>query len=150
MNFLDIGTYIAYYYLAIFSIFILRKLLFSNASKSLMIILGSGGHTGEMLLMIKKLDFNKFSEVYFLTSSGDLGSKNRTISNLDVFKNCNKVNDDTYVLNKTIIKFESIVRSRQVGQSYFTSLFTTILSLIHSVYLVLKCKVPNLVSLKFI
>lgn len=146
MDLVILGTYLIYYYIAIFSIFILRKLLFSKSLKSIMIILGSGGHTGEMLIMIKKLDFSKFSNVYFLTSSGDIGSKNRTLLNLDVFKNSKKLDDNTYIYNNTNIKFENIIRSRNVGQSYVTSVFTTILSIFHSLYIILKCKIPNLVS----
>lgn len=38
---------------------------------ALMIVLGSGGHTGEMLYMMLKYDFKKFKKVYCVIGDND-------------------------------------------------------------------------------
>ena len=99
-----------------------------------MIILGSGGHTGEILLMLKKLDLKLFSDVYFLHAHNDNTSKIKVGEILDL-KDC-----DNY-------KFVTVYRSRNVGQSFKSSIFTTIISLFHSLYILLITR-PNLVNNK--
>ena len=104
-----------------------------NPKKSIMIILGSGGHTGEILLMIKKLDFNKFSSCYFVSSHNDKNSENKTKESIDMnnFKN-------------TKFQFIKIYRARNVGQSFISSIPTTIYSLIQSFFILIKTR-PNMV-----
>ena len=123
--------YIAYYYLIMFGLKILRQKIFS--SKSIMIILGSGGHTGEILIMLQKLNFDKFSDVYFVSAHNDKSSENKV-------KEVIKLSD----FKKVKFHFEKIYRSRNVGQSFKTSIFTTIYALIQSLGLILKTR-PNLV-----
>ncbi|ODQ65769.1 oligosaccharide biosynthesis protein Alg14 like protein [Nadsonia fulvescens var. elongata DSM 6958] len=49
-----------------------RKTFNNNRNQAhLMILLGSGGHTGEMLRLLKKLDLNKYSTRSWVYSSGD-------------------------------------------------------------------------------
>lgn len=43
---------------------------------ALMIVLGSGGHTGEMLYMMLKYDFSKFKKVYCIVGDNDTLSVN--------------------------------------------------------------------------
>ncbi len=111
------------------SLNILRSKLFNK--KSIMIVLGSGGHTGELLTMLKKLDLNKFSEIFFVSSLNDPRSESKVHEVLDL-------------KNKTNLKFLKIFRSRNVGQSFFSSIFTTLFALFHSVYLILKTR-PNMI-----
>ena len=93
--------------------------------KTLMIVLGSGGHTGELLIMLKKLDFSKFSEIYVISSMNDKHSENkfREAFNVTKIEKCN---------------FFKIYRSRNVGQSFKSSIFTTIFSMLHSIFILLK------------
>jgi beta-1,4-N-acetylglucosaminyltransferase len=106
----------------------LRLLLFKG--KSIMVILGSGGHTGELLIMISKLNLRKFEKVYFVVSHNDTSSENKARETLDI--------------NDKKVEFLRIYRSRNVGQSYFSSIFTTLWALLHAVYIMLKTR-PSMV-----
>ena len=136
--FLDISTLyfclklFIYYFSAMFILKLIRKYIL-NPKKSIMIILGSGGHTGEMLLMLKKLDFNKFSSCYFVSSHNDKNSETKTKESIDIesFKN-------------TKFHFIKIYRARNVGQSFLSSIPTTIYSLIQSLFILVKTR-PNMV-----
>ncbi|RWS05254.1 UDP-N-acetylglucosamine transferase subunit ALG14-like protein [Dinothrombium tinctorium] len=76
-----------------------------------MVILGSGGHTKEMLDLCAHLDFeNKFKPLVFVIAKHDHLSS-RKVQNFAEFKN-----------SKVLFVF----RSRKVGQSYFSSIFTTL------------------------
>ena len=110
---------------------ILNKILAQK--NKLMIILGSGGHTGEMLLMIKKLDLNKFRKVYFVYSKNDSTSLKKLKETFPEIENNNK------------IKIFSIYRSRNVGQTYKSSILTTIYSFFEAFLIIFKTR-PNLVS----
>lgn len=76
-----------------------------------MIILGSGGHTAEMLRIVKHLNFKNYSPRVYIHAHTDKlsGEKVRSLegSNKDY-------------------KIMEIYRSREVRQSYFTSIWTTI------------------------
>jgi beta-1,4-N-acetylglucosaminyltransferase len=98
-----------------------------------MIVLGSGGHTGELLQMISKLDFNRFSDAYFVSSHNDKSSdtKAREIISIDKFE-------------KVKFEFIKIYRSRNVDQSFKSSIFTTLYAFIQSVYIILRTR-PSIV-----
>ena len=104
-----------------------------KSKKSIMIILGSGGHTGEILLMIKKLDFNKFSSCYFVSAHNDKNSENKAKETIQIdnFKN-------------TKFYFLKIYRARNVGQSFISSIPTTIYALFQSFLILIKNR-PNMV-----
>ena len=123
--------FIAYYFIIMFSLKIIRQKIFNK--KSIMIILGSGGHTGEILIMLSKLNFNKFTDVFFVSSHNDKSSENKV-------KETIKIND----FKNTKFHFEKIYRSRNVGQSFKSSIFTTIYSFFQSLGIILKTR-PNLV-----
>ena len=121
-----------YYFLIMLGLKIIRKYIL-NPKKSIMIILGSGGHTGEILLMLKKLDYNKFSSCYLVSSHNDKNSENKAKESIDMnnFKN-------------TKFIFLKIYRARNVGQSFISSIPTTIYSLFQSLFILLKTR-PNMV-----
>lgn len=96
-------------------------LIFSKHNKSreescpvkTMIILGSGGHTAEMLRIISHLNFKNYSpRVYICAQTDKLSSEK--------IKDLENGNKD--------YKIMEIYRSREVRQSYFTSILTTILA----------------------
>lgn len=108
-------------------------------TKKLMIVFGSGGHTTEMLLMLKKFDFTSYKHVYFVLGHSDTWS-------------ATKIHD--YFLKSRDVKLESLAnltilrlyRSREVKQSYVTSVFTTLMGLIHSLSLIAKTR-PDIVRI---
>ena len=89
---------------------------------SLLVILGSGGHTGEMLTLLGGLDFAQFADIRTLRAKEDDGSLRQLLTSLP------KAADFTH---------HTILRSRRVGQSYFSSVFTTLLSLLQAIWVVL-------------
>ena len=120
------------YFCIMFGLKLIRIFLF-NRKKSIMIILGSGGHTGEILLMIKNLDFNKFSDCYFVSAHNDKNSENKAKESLDLNK-----------FQNTKFYFLKIYRARNVGQSFKSSIPTTIYALFQSFFILIKYR-PNMV-----
>ena len=123
---------ILFYFIIMLGLKLIRKYLF-NSKKSIMIILGSGGHTGEILLMLKKLDYNKFSDCYLVSSHNDKNSENKAKESIEISK-----------FTKTKFHFVKIYRARNVGQSFISSIPTTIYALLQSFYILIKYR-PNLV-----
>jgi beta-1,4-N-acetylglucosaminyltransferase len=109
------------------------------AKKKIMIVFGSGGHTTEMLLMLKTFDFETYGQVYFVLGHSDTWSLTKIKDYFLQSKNT-KVED---VKNLTILR---LFRSREVKQSYLTSVFTTLMGLAHSLGLVAKIR-PDIVSI---
>lgn len=93
------------------------------------VCIGSGGHTTEMLKLVNELDFAKFTPRYYILASSDKISHTK-IHSLE------KSNGDFEIVE--------IPRSRNVGQSYFTSIFTTLYSVVYSIPVVWDIK-PDLV-----
>lgn len=83
-----------------------------------MIVIGSGGHTAEMLKMIQGIDYNKYRPRIYAMASNDITSEMRIISHEYAIDQDN----GDYVVMK-------IPRSRNVGQSYLTSVLTTVYSI---------------------
>ncbi|XP_060531906.1 UDP-N-acetylglucosamine transferase subunit ALG14 homolog [Cylas formicarius] len=95
------------------------------------ICIGSGGHTTEMIALIQNLDFNKYSPRYYVMASNDETSEIK-IKNLE--------NEKSDKLDYSVIK---IPRSRIVGQSYISSIFSTVYSIIYCIPIVFKIR-PDL------
>lgn len=129
--FIVLRKILIFYYIFMFGLKIIRKYLFTK--KSIMFVLGSGGHTGELLIMIQKLDFNKFCDCYFVVSHNDKSSERKVneVIKLDEYK-------------KTHFHFITIYRARNVGQSFISSIPTTIYSLLQSVFILIKYR-PNMI-----
>lgn len=93
------------------------------------ICIGSGGHTTEMLKLVQTLDFSKYTpRTYIMASSDKISS-----SKICLVEGSN--NDFDIV---------EIPRSRVVGQSYVTSVFTTLFSVIYCIPVVCRLR-PDLV-----
>lgn len=89
-----------------------------------MIVIGAGGHCKEMLTIINYLDFNsRFNPTCFLIANDDSLSLSKLLSSS---------------LYKKSYKIFFIQRSRQVNQSYFSSIFTTLLAFIDSLIICLQ------------
>lgn len=92
-----------------------------------MCILGSGGHTTEMLEILKTMEEEDY-EFFYVVSNTDTTSKDKFYES--------KINRDG--------PFFSIPRARSVHQSYFTSIFTTIYSLFYSIFIYYQIQ-PDLI-----
>lgn len=101
----------------------------NSYSVSTMVYFGSGGHTTEMLRMIKELSLS-YSPLYFVLGHSDITSKQ--------------------LIDKSMFKFKHspswhhVYRSREVKQSLLTTIFTSIKSLWTCFFLVFKLQ-PSLI-----
>lgn len=126
----------------IFLIFVLRciYLIFTLKNRSYsklctnkvktMIIIGSGGHTSEMLRIVKYLNHDRFTPRVYVVANSDKNS-------------LSKINEtEKHIGNEYIVC--KIPRSRKVHQSYITSIFTTLYSTLYSLPIVFLNK-PDLI-----
>lgn len=93
-----------------------------------LIVFGSGGHTAEMLTLITDLSTDKYQPMHYVLSNTDTTSKGKI----------NAVRIDSSIV------WHTLIRSREVKQSWLTTIWTSTLSLIHSLYLVITIN-PDLI-----
>lgn len=106
---------------------IFRRVKHEKGNKiKLLIILGSGGHTSEMLQLTKSIDLKEKYQALYIVSDGDEHSERKL-----------KERDHS-------VEIVKVTRSRKVGQSYLTSIITTTICLIQSFFICLKYK-PNMI-----
>lgn len=96
------------------------------------ICIGSGGHTTEILKLMKDLDINKYYPRYYFIANNDTTS----LTKVKEFERSKNQNDG--------YKFIKIPRSRVVHQSYLTSVLTTIYSILYCFPIVFTLR-PDLV-----
>ena len=89
---------------------------------NIMIFLGSGGHTGEMMRILANVDLNNFNRTW-VTSSGDSTS---------ILK-CKKYEDERLTSGQNKLDYLVLHRARTVGESIILSVFSTIRSLISTI-----------------
>jgi beta-1,4-N-acetylglucosaminyltransferase len=87
-------------------------------------VLGSGGHTTEMLQMLKNIDPNVYDPLIYVIASTDDTSERR----VKAFGG--RLPSETHY----------IPRSREVGQSYLTSVVSTLWAFAFSIWLVAKIR----------
>ena len=97
-----------------------------------LVVLGSGGHTSEMLHMVSQLDSALYDPIVYVVADTDHTSIQRLRANATLSAS----------KNATII--HKIPRSREVGQSFTSSFVTTIYALVHSIVLTIQIR-PELV-----
>lgn len=105
---------VRYYYLT--SIATSYQIKRKKPAKTL-IVLGSGGHTAEMMTIVKQLNKRNYSPRYYILASTDSTSESKVL------------NVEEPTTSKNDYELFRISRSRHVGQSYLTSVFTTIRSI---------------------
>jgi beta-1,4-N-acetylglucosaminyltransferase len=93
-----------------------------------LVILGSGGHTAEMLRMIKHLDPAQY-HITYIKAATDTTSRQR-------LENENDPNTNNQSAVPVITTVHDIPRSREVGQSYLSSIFTTLRAQLYCLWLV--------------
>ena len=105
-----------------------KKRMGATTMKTL-VVLGSGGHTTEMLNLVKNLDISRYTPLIYVVATTDTTS----IERVAAFEEGRKPD--------LILK---IPRSREVGQSYLSSIATTLWSFLFAARLVLNVR-PSLV-----
>ncbi|KAI5331928.1 hypothetical protein L3X38_022055 [Prunus dulcis] len=91
---------------------------------STLIVLGSGGHTAEMINLLSVLQKDRFAPRFYIAAATD---------NMSLQK--------ARLLEETSSsQFMQIYRSREVGQSYITSVWTTLIALAHGFWLMLRIR----------
>ncbi|KAB0792409.1 hypothetical protein PPYR_14368 [Photinus pyralis] len=91
------------------------------------ICIGSGGHTTEMLELVKQLDTERYTPRHYILANSDTTSLGK-VQSLETSRDHRIV---------------AIPRSRSVGQSYFTSVVTTAYSTLYSVPILARIR-PDL------
>ncbi|XP_055370954.1 UDP-N-acetylglucosamine transferase subunit ALG14 homolog [Condylostylus longicornis] len=102
-----------------------------NKPARTLIVLGSGGHTAEMVEIVKNLDKTKYTPRVYVVANTDKTSKNK-IKNIE-----EALSDKSFELYE-------IHRSREVKQNYFSSVFSTLLAILSAFPLIYKIQ-PDLV-----
>ncbi|XP_039290911.1 UDP-N-acetylglucosamine transferase subunit ALG14 homolog [Nilaparvata lugens] len=122
-----------------------------------LIVIGSGGHTTEMMLLVEKLDFRNYSPRTYVIADTDTMSEGKVLrcegenegenevkegknEAKNEVKECeNEVNE----VNKDY-KILKIPRSREVHQSFLTSVITTLESIFYTLPIMLRVN-PDLI-----
>ncbi|XP_026449149.1 UDP-N-acetylglucosamine transferase subunit ALG14-like isoform X1 [Papaver somniferum] len=132
--------------IAIIVIFVIRILFVIHQSRkplhnlppkavSTLIVLGSGGHTAEMINLIRVLQMERFTPRVYVVASTD----NMSLQKAQVLE-ASMVDQAGPDKLKEKAQFMQIYRSREVGQSYLTSIWTTLVALVHALLLMIKIR----------
>lgn len=113
-----------------------RKPLNSKSPRSLstLIVLGSGGHTAEMLNLLYVLQTERFKPRYYIAAATD----NMSLQKAHVFEDSLLGKEAPEEVGGA--EFMQIYRSREVGQSYITSVGTTLVAIAHALWLMIKTR----------
>ncbi|ETV73465.1 hypothetical protein, variant [Aphanomyces astaci] len=93
----------------------------SGSTARTLVVLGSGGHTTEMLKLIKRLSMDTYAPLAFVVAASDHTSEEKA--------RVERKDDGP-------LHFYTIPRSREVGQSWVSTVFTTAYSFLYSVWVV--------------
>jgi beta-1,4-N-acetylglucosaminyltransferase len=128
------------------SLLVINKVLLAKRKgkkeKSLMLVFGSGGHTTELLLMIESLNFADYKHVHLVIAKTDTWSMTKIKTHF-AKKMLHKVDLEK---PSDLFTIWQVARAREVKQSYFTSVFTTLFAIMHSAVIVARCRVDLIVS----
>ncbi|KAL5724317.1 N-acetylglucosaminyldiphosphodolichol N-acetylglucosaminyltransferase [Ranunculus cassubicifolius] len=102
---------------------------------STLIILGSGGHTAEMLNLLSILHKDRFTPRVYIAAATDKMS----LEKARVMETSLVDQTDADKATKAP-QFMQIYRSREVGQSYLTSVGTTIFAILHALLLMIQVR----------
>lgn len=96
-----------------------------SGEKRLLVSLGSGGHTTEMLLMLQTINLEEFTKRYYYISSGDSLSHQKLLQ----FESARCSGEDCY-------QVRTVARARKVKQPWLTTPVTALISFIDAVRLI--------------
>ena len=95
-------------------------------SVSTLVFWGSGGHTTEMIRLISNLPRDKYFPMYFVKSHSDTTSEDKILA--------------AKLPSQSQVIWRSVYRSREVRQSWLSTIFTSVYCLIECFLVVLKTK----------
>lgn len=97
----------------------------------LMVILGSGGHTAEMLSILRNLDTSKYGHRTYVVSSGDDFSVKLALG----FEADIKANEESKTLTHSKFRIVKVPRARKIHQSLFTTPWSSLACLFFSLWI---------------
>ncbi|XP_077235209.1 UDP-N-acetylglucosamine transferase subunit ALG14-like protein [Tasmannia lanceolata] len=100
-----------------------------------LIILGSGGHTAEMLNLINVLQKDRFTPRFYVAAATD----SMSLQKAQLLEESLIPQTGAEKMIK-VDQFLQIYRSREVGQSYLTSIWTTLIAMVHALWLTFKIR----------
>lgn len=116
-----------------------------------MVVLGSGGHTTEMIRLVEQLDPTRYSPLVYVVAESDMTSITRVRRHAS--KNVSQWRDrfpfeeigheeteEASSRRQMVVNVHRLPRAREVHQSYVSSIFTTLQSLIYTLCLIWKIK----------
>nr|TKW40113.1 hypothetical protein SEVIR_1G224700v2 [Setaria viridis] len=92
-----------------------------------------GGHTAEMMNVVTAVQKDRFTPRYYVAALTD----NMSLQKAQVYEQSLIQSGEKTIKNA---HFVQIYRSREVGQSYFTSIATTLLATLHAMWLVIRIR----------
>lgn len=101
----------------------------------------SGGHTAEMMSLVRVMDLKRYAPRHYIAGATDNMSLPRAERvEAELLKSAQFSDQDTKAADEWLQRsqYSKIYRSREVGQSYVTSVFTTLWAFAHSVVQVLR------------
>lgn len=98
------------------------------------IVLGSGGHTAEMLNLVAVLNKDRYCPRWYIAAATD----NMSLARAKVAEESGMEQAGCRTLQCS--KYMQIYRSREVGQSYLTSIGTTLVAMVHAFWLIFKIR----------
>jgi len=141
----------------------------SSCNNKTMIILGSGGHTTEMLLLLQSLDpagttddcNDYLKDVVYVIANSDTTSLSKLLTTMNEMENqqedkrgvvvarskqsaSSNGKDCTSSASQRNLEIRHLPRARELHQSYFSSIFTTLYAFFQSVLLLWETK-PQLI-----
>ena len=99
-----------------------------------LVVMGSGGHTSEMLRIISGLKLKNYNPRLYVAAHGDEMSQDK----VRFMELSWKKEMDSQGTMPSTFHIKTIPRARKVMQSYFTSIFTTLIAIAYSFSLVLS------------
>lgn len=101
-----------------------------------LIVLGSGGHTAEMLSVINVIQKDRFAPRFYVAAMTD----SMSLQKAKVFEEGLDRQGEGSGRKTEAAQYMKIYRSREVGQSYLTSIGTTVIAMAHALWLTLKIR----------
>ncbi|CAH8384391.1 unnamed protein product [Eruca vesicaria subsp. sativa] len=133
-------------FLIILSLFLMFRLLYvlyrcgkpfpkgASTSFSTLIVLGSGGHTAEMLSLLSVLRMDRYTPRFYIAAATDNMSLHKARSFEDSLAH------KPSAVKESSLQYAQIYRSREVGQSYVTSVWTTLVAIVHALWLMIRIR----------
>uniref|UniRef100_A0AC34GVS0 UDP-N-acetylglucosamine transferase subunit ALG14 n=1 Tax=Panagrolaimus sp. ES5 TaxID=591445 RepID=A0AC34GVS0_9BILA len=108
---------------------------------SLCAVIGSGGHTGEMSTLLLQLNSDLFIPRHYVVAETDKMGIDKV---MEIEKELYAKQKNHSMKADEIFTVTKIPRSREVGQSYFSSIFTTLWAIFSSILAVWRLK-PDII-----